>query len=223
MKQRYSTETSWYEHTPLSIWPLVEAIERFLLDRLLSDRGTQHELAAQDTHGDIMASTVSEARKRIEQECTALKRLALTIWTGEEAVYQGESEMAAILRVNDRGMDNYGFEVRFSSVSDAVARGLKVDFEAWLERRRGSMKAPKFASLPLPGAVPRIEPSPASGVCSSSPPQAADRQAALSPPEQGDRWWKANLHSIRDNLLASALWAGVVAAIGAAIAWIRLR
>ncbi len=46
---------------------------RTLLDRLSSDRGTQREIDARDSSGDISATTVAEAREHINNENTNLE------------------------------------------------------------------------------------------------------------------------------------------------------
>ncbi|MEA2495970.1 MAG: hypothetical protein QOJ29_3881 [Thermoleophilaceae bacterium] len=96
--KRYKASTEWHVPPPWDWW-LLENIERFLLERLASDNGTQRELTTRDSHGDVAAATIAEARERIEHEATDLQELSLIVWTGPEQASEGKSEMAATLRV----------------------------------------------------------------------------------------------------------------------------
>jgi hypothetical protein len=200
--KRYSAETSWRDPPPWD-WSLLLDIERFLLDRLSSDRGTQREIDVRDSHGDINATTIREARERIEHESTEPKELTLSIWTGPERAFEGRSDMAVIVRVDGHD-DTIAVTVRFSGLDDAVARRLKVDFDAWRERRSAMITRSN------PGKVVQSSAGHRDGLLT--------RQL-----QQQTAWWKPDIHNIRDNLLANIIWLLLIALAGVVVAWLRLH
>lgn len=199
--KRYSAGTSWYEPLPWD-WSLLADIERFLLDRLSSDRGIQREIDTRDSNGDISATTIVEARERIETDNTELEELTLSIWTGPEKIFEGRSEMAATMRVH-RYEKYFDVKIDFSGLDDTVARRLKVDFDAWRERR----------SISLARSAPESVPQQPTGRISES----------LARRQQQSPWWKPNIHNVRDNLLANLLWLLLLALSGLVLAWLRMR
>lgn len=220
--KRYSAETKWIEHTPSDIWSLVEAVESFLLLRLKSEHVTQYDIEVRDSQGDIMATTVSEARQRIERENTVLRHLSLTVWTGDKLAFQGESEVWAMLEANDYGMSNFRMELRLGGLDDGVVRRLKVDFDAWLARRRASKSEDHPKTVPSPAQpAPPPPPTIVQPQLRRTAPQEAPSPAELGQEQRS--WWKPDFHNIRDNILATIIWVAVLALIGLVIAWLGLR
>lgn len=142
-----------------------------------------------DSHGGMIVESVAQAEARTMAEGTTPSGLSFTVM-----VDAFERHASLGVEYDDYGGEGTYFRLNFRDrTDDRWTRGLKVDFDAWLKRWEEAHKPPPEPDPPEPIVV-------------------------VAPAPRGP-WWKPDLHSVRDNLLASVLWLvlGLVVVGGVAV------